>query len=88
MTRRDSEPKVARHRGRVGRRHQLRSAQHPATEISGAVQCAREKFAQSTIRDFVPLFVERNAAFAARPRLRGTMSSSAEGAGEFSGLSV
>ena len=36
-------------------------AQFPADEVSTIVQSARQKFAESPIRDFVPLFVERNA---------------------------
>ncbi|NTY61880.1 three-helix bundle dimerization domain-containing protein [Mycolicibacterium sphagni] len=45
----------------VERRLASRYAQFPPDEISTIVQSAREKFAQSPIRDFVPLFVERNA---------------------------
>jgi hypothetical protein len=45
----------------VERRLASRYAQFPTTEISAIVQSARERFAQSPIRDFVPLFVERNA---------------------------
>jgi hypothetical protein len=46
----------------VERRLAGRYAQFPPDEISTIVQSAREKFEQSPIRDFVPLFVERNAS--------------------------
>ena len=46
----------------VERRLASRYAQFPLNEVSTIVQSAREKFAQSPIRDFVPLFVERNAS--------------------------
>jgi len=36
--------------------------QFPTDEITATVQTAHARFAQSPIRDFVPLFVERNAS--------------------------
>ena len=45
----------------VERRLASSYAQFPAAEVSTIVENAHQKFAQSPIRDFVPLFVERNA---------------------------
>jgi CRISPR/Cas system-associated exonuclease Cas4 (RecB family) len=39
-----------------------RFAQLPAERVSAAVDQAQARFAQSTIRDFVPLLVERRVA--------------------------
>jgi hypothetical protein len=47
--------------GEVERRLASKYSQFPPSEISTTVQSARERFAQSPIRDFVPLLVERNA---------------------------
>jgi hypothetical protein len=46
----------------VERRLASKYAQFRTHEISSIVESAREKFVQSPIRDFVPLFVERNAS--------------------------
>jgi hypothetical protein len=46
----------------VERRLAGKYPQFPPGEISMIVQSAHDKFAQSTIRDFVPLLVERNAS--------------------------
>jgi hypothetical protein len=45
----------------VERRLTSKFDQIPPDEISMAVQNAHERFAQSRIRDFVPLLVERHA---------------------------
>lgn len=39
-----------------------RFAQLPAERVSAAVDQAQARFAQSTIRDFIPLLVERRVA--------------------------
>jgi hypothetical protein len=44
----------------VQRRLASKYAQFPPEEISTIVRSAHQKFAQSPIRDVVPLFVERN----------------------------
>lgn len=54
----------------VERRLASRYAQFQPEEISTIVHSARAKFEQSRIRDFVPLFVERNAS-ARLEKLRG-----------------
>lgn len=45
----------------VQRRLSSRYADIPADQVSRAVQAAQARFAQSPIRDFVPLLVERHA---------------------------
>ena len=46
----------------VERRLVSKYAQLPADEVSSVVHSAPQKFAQRPLRDFVPLFVERNAS--------------------------
>lgn len=46
----------------IERRLESKYPEFPQHEVRRIVQTVHARFAQSTIRDFVPLFVERNAA--------------------------